>query len=283
MPRRTLRRARLALRYIVQVPTLIAHPHADPALRAGQPLRLDLPPAVAAALRDAQRYLLDDGTVLYALAFDAARFQPQAFTAAQIACPDSVARSVRKRQAEFLFGRLAARLALGDALGTAQAQAEIAIGAMRQPRWPAGSLGSISHSDGCAAAVALAASQGHGIGIDLERLLAPAAREAVLGVAIDAAEAALLAAAADVRWPTDALLTALFSAKESLFKAAFGAVGRYFDFAAARVCAVDLARQRMRLRLTETLCAQFVAGQACEIGFARLELDPQLVLTHYVW
>ncbi|WP_369981293.1 4'-phosphopantetheinyl transferase family protein [Xanthomonas bundabergensis] len=254
-----------------------------PGAHTGQPLRLDLPPAVATALRGARRYLLDDGTPLYALAFEAGRFQPQAFAAAAIACPDSIARSVRKRQAEFLFGRLAARLALTDALGPAQAQAEIAIGAAREPRWPGGSLGSISHGDGCAAAVALAAGQRQGIGIDLERLLAPAAREAVLGVAIDDAEAALLAAAADARWPPDALLTALFSAKESLFKAAFGAVGRYFDFAAARVCGVDLARRRLRLRLTETLCAQFAEGQVCEIGFARLDLDPQLVLTHYAW
>lgn len=139
----------------------------------GQPLRLDLPPAVTTALRGARRYLLDDGTPLYALAFDAARFQPQAFAAAAIACPDSIARSVRKRQAEFLFGRLAARLALGAALGPVQAQAEIAIGTAREPCWPAGSLGSISHGDGCAAAVALAAGQHQGIGIDLERLLAP--------------------------------------------------------------------------------------------------------------
>ncbi len=257
--------------------------HTDPALRVGQPLQLDLPPAVSTALRSARRYLLDDGTPLYALGFDAERFHSQAFAAAAIACPDSVARSVRKRQAEFLFGRPAARLALRKALGPAQAQAEIAIGASREPRWPAGSLGSISHSVGCAAAVALRTGQTRGIGIDLERLLAPAAREAVLSMAIDAQEADLLAAAADAQWPHDALLTALFSAKESLFKAAFGAVGRYFDFAAARVCAVDLAQQRLRLQLTETLCAQFVEGQFCDIGFARLDLDPQLVLTHYTW
>ena len=102
-------------------------------------------------------------------------------------------------------------------------------------------------------------------------------------MAIDATEAALLAAAADAQWPYAALLTALFSAKESLFKAAFGVVGRYFDFAAARVCAVDLEQQRLCLRLTETLCAQFAEGQLCDIGLARLDLDPQLVLTHYAW
>jgi len=271
------------LRQVRRERALSASLHAAPAPRAGQPLQLDLPPPVATALRSAYRYLLDDGTPLYALAFAPERLQPQAFAAAEIACPDSVARSVRKRQAEFLFGRLAARLALGEALGPAQAQAEIAIGAAREPRWPSGSLGSISHSDGCAAAVALPSGQAHGIGIDLERLLAPASREAVLGVAIDAQEADLLAAAATAAWSHDALLTALFSAKESLFKAAFGAVGRYFDFAAARVCGIDPARQRLRLRLTETLCAQFVEGQVCEIGYARLDLDPQLVLTHCAW
>lgn len=256
-------------------------PYTQVPSRRGQALRLELPPVVATALRGAYRQVLDDGTALYALDFDAGRFHVDAFAAVAIACPDSVARSVRKRQAEFLFGRLAARLALLEALGPAQAHAEIAIGATRAPCWPPGSLGSISHSEHCAAAVALPSGRRNGVGIDLEGVLAPAARDAVLSVAIDAEEAALLAAVAGAQWSHDALLTALFSAKESLFKAAFGVVGHYFDFAAARLCRVDIAGQRLHLRLTETLCAQFARAQVCKIGFMRMEDD--LLLTHYAW
>ncbi|WP_211286553.1 4'-phosphopantetheinyl transferase family protein [Xanthomonas albilineans] len=250
-------------------------------LSAGQPLQLSLAPELQAAARSAHRHLLDDGTALYLLAFDTAQFDPGAFAAMAIARPDSIARSVRKRQAEFLFGRLAARLALQEVLGPAQAQADIAIGATRAPCWPAGSLGSISHCEDYAAAIAMAAGTRHGVGIDLERPITPAARAALLSIAIDADEAARLATAADAQWPHDLLLTALFSAKESLFKAAYSAVGRYFDFSAARLCGIDLARQCLHLRLTETLCAQFVARQVCEVGFARL--PPDLVLTHYAW
>ncbi|WP_052690036.1 4'-phosphopantetheinyl transferase superfamily protein [Xanthomonas sp. GPE 39] len=258
-----------------------AQSHSAACLSVGQPLRLSLAPELLAATRSAHRHLLEDGTALYLLGFDAAQFDPGAFAAMTIACPDSIARSVRKRQAEFLFGRLAARLALQEVLGPAQAQADIAIGATRAPCWPAGSLGSISHCDDYAAAIAVAANTRQGVGIDLERMIAPSARAALLSIAIDADEAARLAKAADAQWSHDLLLTALFSAKESLFKAAYGAVGRYFDFSAARLCDIDLARQRLHLRLTETLCAQFVAAQVCEIGFARL--SPELIFTHYAW
>lgn len=236
-----------------------------------------------AALRGAWQGQLTacDGTPLAVegLAFDALSFSPAMFSAFDIDCPDSVARSVPKRQAEFFFGRLAARRALVRA-DRALAQAQIPIGEARAPGWPRGMIGSISHTQGLAAAVATAAGPWRGIGIDLERVVDEKAAAALQAMAVDAAELAQLRALAGSQ-PVNALLTTVFSAKESLFKGAYAAVGRYFDFSAARVVTLDPARGRLQLRLTETLCPQFVQGQECEVGFD--QVDAGTVITHFVW
>ena len=235
------------------------------------------------ALRDAARASLraGDGAVfpVQLLGFDDTRFTAEAFAAWRVACPDSVARSVRKRQAEYFFGRLAARRALADA-GLEAACADIAIGPAREPRWPPGVIGSISHTRSLAAAVAVAAGAHQGVGIDLEQVVDAHGRAALLNAVVDATELALLQALASDR-ALDVLLTVVFSAKESLFKGAFAAVGRYFDFSAARLVAIDPAAGRLQLRLTQTLCPQFVAGQSCDVGFRRV--DAGTVIGCFAW
>ncbi|MDQ3511379.1 MAG: 4'-phosphopantetheinyl transferase superfamily protein, partial [Pseudomonadota bacterium] len=202
------------------------------------------------------------------------------FALSGVACPPSVARSVRKRQAEFLFGRLAARLALSGQFPAA-AMDEVAIGATREPVWPGDAIGSISHCGGVAAAAVQRRSPRSGIGIDIERIATGDASRALLATVVDGQEIALLRSVAGGEWSLEMLLTLVFSAKESLFKGAFGVVGRYFDFDAVQLLSFDLGRRRIRLVLTGTLCAQFAQGQHIEIGFELL--DANLVLTHFVW
>lgn len=236
------------------------------------------------ALCDAARYRLPgtDGLALhvYLLEFDVAQFDPNAFALAGIVCPPNVARSVRKRQAEFFFGRLAARLAL-SAAAASSASEEVMIGSMREPVWPASMIGSISHCGGIAAAVVDRCGQRSGIGIDIEPIATGDACKALLATVVDEQETALLRGLAGDAWSLEMLLTLVFSAKESLFKGAFGVVGRYFDFNAAQLVSVDLSAGRVRLALTGDLCAQFVRGQHIDVGFERLDTD--LVLTHFVW
>jgi 4'-phosphopantetheinyl transferase EntD len=74
----------------------------------------------------------------------------------------AVARAVPSRQAEFAAGRAAARQAL-RLLG--QAAAAIPAGPNRQPLWPPGISGSISHSAGIAVA---ALRRGAPLGLDVE-------------------------------------------------------------------------------------------------------------------
>ena len=160
-----------------------------------------------------------------------------AFAQATAPAPTTLANAVLKRQVEFAAGRWCATQALRqlDYLGTA----EIGIGAHRAPCWPAGYLGSISHSQGWAVAVAGFAAENansrrtnsacrlQGIGIDLETILPNSTAQSVARRLAIQGEIALGTAhgLAFETW-----ISLLFSAKESLFKALYPSVGRYFHF-----------------------------------------------------
>lgn len=80
----------------------------------------------------------------------------------------AVAHAVPRRRAEFVAGRACARTALA-ALGVAP-QA-IAVAADRTPCWPAGYVGSISHSPSYAIALAADAERFASLGVDMEPAL----------------------------------------------------------------------------------------------------------------
>jgi 4'-phosphopantetheinyl transferase EntD len=211
------------------------------------------------------------------LPFAEERFDPASFGEEGIACPPGVARSVRRRQAEFFAGRLAARHALARIHA---APYQVTIGAMREPVWPQGIIGSISHSQQYAAAVALAAGRQCGIGIDIEHIVTEEVQASLLATAVNAAEFDYLRRL-DTVLPIAARLTIAFSAKESLYKGAFSSVGRFFDFSAARITEVDLERCMLSLTLTETLSQNFVKDQICTVAYDFI--DPATVLTSFVW
>ena len=78
-----------------------------------------------------------------------------------------VASAAQKRRRDFALGRACARSALAQ-LG--QGDAVIAMGEGGAPLWPAGTLGSITHTAGYAAALAADANRVGGIGVDAERV-----------------------------------------------------------------------------------------------------------------
>jgi 4'-phosphopantetheinyl transferase EntD len=76
-----------------------------------------------------------------------------------------VERAVSKRQREFARGRWCARRAL-EQLGVPPAT--IPVGAQRQPVWPDGVVGSITHCDGFVAAAVCTSQTLFALGIDVE-------------------------------------------------------------------------------------------------------------------
>lgn len=135
---------------------------------------------------------------------------------------------VPKRQMEFAAGRTCARQAL-KLLGVPGCA--ILPGTGREPLWPHGLVGSITHCEGyCAAAVAHA-EQVLSIGIDAE----PAASlpEGVLPVIARKEEIEMLLNTQSAsRHPLDRLL---FSAKESTYKAWYPLHKRWLDFDEVRI------------------------------------------------
>lgn len=149
-----------------------------------------------------------------------------------------VARAVAKRRHEFAAGRAFARQALAE-LG--RPDFPILTGAGREPLWPDGIVGSITHCDGyCAAAVARQ-SDLRSLGIDAERnvLLPPG----VLRLTCTERERGQLPSLAGVSVPA-----LIFSAKESVYKAWYPLARRWLDYLDAEVD-VDVASGRFRARL----------------------------------
>jgi enterobactin synthetase component D len=222
-----------------------------------------------------ERRTIPEGA-LHLLAFDQAQFDVRTFAQLQLAMPDNIARSVRRRQAEFLFGRLAARLALAE---HGQAGCHVAVGPNRAPVWPAGFIGSITHSGQHAAAVAFPCGSLHGIGIDIETAVAPDACAGVEQVVLLPSEQALLRKMRDYPYPL--LLAAVFSAKESFYKAVSAAAGGFFGFEVMRITEIDVAAGRILFTLEQTVCPEWQQGKGGEVGLAVLDSD--LILTHFRW
>jgi 4'-phosphopantetheinyl transferase EntD len=204
--------------------------------------------------------------LLHLVPFVEERFDAADFAAAGIACPDAISRSVRKRQAEFFHGRVAARAALSE-FGIPAL--DVAVGSASEPIWPVQVVGSISHVNGLAGAMVGPRDRHVGLGIDLERTASGASQMALRDTVVNARELALLRTAI-AALTLDELVTLVFSAKETLYKATYGIVGRFFGFEAARVEKVETARGVVTLAIAEDLHPEFQRGRHCEITFARL-------------
>ena len=205
---------------------------------------------------------------LHRICFDAAAFTPACFAAHGMALPASLQHAAPKRLGEFLAGRLAAREALRP---FGLAGSTVAIGSAREPLWPAGMEGSISHSQLAGQGVALCGvrpAQG-GMGLDLEAWLeAGQAAQLWPGIADEDEWGRLEAGAGALGLDRSRGLTLVFSAKESLFKALYPRVGRYFDFLDARW--LTLTDQTLTLELKAPLTPTLSAGWRCTLRWQRL-------------
>ncbi|MGX6600951.1 4'-phosphopantetheinyl transferase family protein [Micromonosporaceae bacterium Da 78-11] len=153
-----------------------------------------------------------------------------------------VANAVQARRHEFVTARRCAREALA---GLGLPPAVIAAGPRREPVWPDGVVGSITHCAGYRGAAVAPRSALAALGIDAEPH-APLP-EGVLEAVTVAAERPRLTALAG-RHPTICWDRLLFSAKESVYKAWFPLTRRMLGFEEADLT-FDLAAGRFTVRL----------------------------------
>ncbi|MFF7707826.1 4'-phosphopantetheinyl transferase superfamily protein [Pseudomonas sp. NPDC007930] len=189
------------------------------------------------------------GVRLVSCGFSPASLQAGDFAHCAITPPPSIERSVAKRQAEFLAGRVCARAAVQAVAGVSWVAP---IGEDRAPVWPEGVTASITHGGGWAACVAARAEHWQGLGLDVENLLPAERARRLAGEILTPAELA--------RLPADDASAALaitltFSLKESLFKALYPLVRQRFYFEHAELLgwsADGQAQLRLLTDLSET-------------------------------
>ncbi|MBV7480561.1 4'-phosphopantetheinyl transferase [Pseudomonas sp. PDM31] len=206
--------------------------------------------------------LLLPDTVLLSTHFDSLQLAPDDFQRSAVEVPASIQRSVAKRRAEFLAGRVCARAALQRLEGL---NFTPAIGEDRAPVWPAHIAGSITHSTGRAAAIVANKRHWRGLGMDLENLLNAERAERLAGEILNPAE--LQRMAAGPRDHLALLVTLTFSVKESLFKALYPIVEQRFYFEHAEVLEWHETGE-VRLRLLTDLSNEWRNGTELDAQFA---------------
>ncbi|PTV59193.1 hypothetical protein DBL04_00540 [Acinetobacter seifertii] len=145
--------------------------------------------------------------------------------------PKNIHNAVRSRQIEFFAGRLLAKRALEE-LGSFQT--DVLVGTHREPLWPSGFVGSISHSQNIICVLILK-SNNLLVGMDIEHQIASEQCESLSDV-LSHNELNLLAQSGLSKVES---FTLGFSVKETLFKAVFPKVKRYLDFDQSTVLNFD--------------------------------------------
>lgn len=171
------------------------------------------------------------------------------------------------RRAEYIAGRYAASVALKE-LG--QRDTLVGRGHHGQPLWPQAVVGSITHQDFRAIAVVARLSECMAIGVDLEHVLSPIVALSIADQVVSQQELRLFKR---FSMSINKAITLAFSAKESLFKALYPCVNRYFDFRDVQVVAVNVERATISMQLLCDLSPLFCRGREISACFNLTDVD----------
>lgn len=197
--------------------------------------------------------------------FHISAFSSQLFNEYGVDLPKTMKNSVVKRQAEFLAGRVLAKELL---LQNGSFKNNVEIGNAREPIWPKGFIGSISHSDDVALVIISEKSNCKLIGCDIEPLVPVDVIEEIKLTVLLKEELHFLYADNACKQET---FTLIYSAKESLYKALYPSVGFFFDFQAAKVVKINSQEKTISLSLTTTLNDSYKEHSVFTLRFSRVE------------
>jgi len=207
---------------------------------------------------------LENDYVIVRCSFDVTQYSDAQFYKYNIPFHNSLLNAVPKRRAEFLAGRYCAQQALIK-LGIQNTFVEIAKN--RNPVWPAGIVGSISHDrDNAIAIVKTEKSPNSIVGVDIERWIGESDLQNMRNMIVSDEEYCLL-----IKAGLDATqaITLGFSAKESFFKAAYKIVKEYFGFEEAKITEIHRSPHRayLKLSINDSLKTKLLTRHEYEITF----------------
>lgn len=159
-----------------------------------------------------------------------------------ISSPVHISNSVTKRKSEFLAGRYACKLCL-DKIGSPTNS--VSVGSNREPKWPTGYVGSITHSAKIAVAAVAESSKHIYIGIDIEPIMTKAIAQKISGLIVKSDERKFL----QQSFNFELALTIIFSAKESLYKALYSMRKEFLDFHDAKLLSFDVINSNCTFKL----------------------------------
>ncbi|MCU5773142.1 4'-phosphopantetheinyl transferase superfamily protein [Erwiniaceae bacterium BAC15a-03b] len=182
-------------------------------------------------------------------------FDDSLFALLAIDPPAHLGKSVKKRRAEYLASRYAAR----SALAAAGVDDFLLLNdEQRAPIWPPGFCGSLSHTSQRAVIITAAAQPGRRIGVDAEQTMQAESARELSEMIVSASELQRLK---QCGLPLAQALTLTFSLKESLYKALFPVLRQFMDFHSAEIVGLEGETGRAQLRLTRDFSAELQAGR----------------------
>ena len=176
-----------------------------------------------------------------------------------ITLPKEVGQASTKRQAEFIASRFCIRRVMSAFQPTGE-EFLVTNGSDRVPTWPAGFVGSITHTDGYASAALALKSSVRSIGIDSERLLDVSTAAEIRDLVVSPTELTRFGN----YWNEPELLSVIFSAKESTYKCLYPLVQKTFDFHDVEIISLSRSTGHFNAILRTYLNYEF--SQGCEIA-----------------
>jgi len=174
--------------------------------------------------------------------------------------------SVNKRKSEYLAGRICAKHCL-DKIG--YFNYFVKSNEDRSPVWPAGVVGSISHTENEAICIVGPSDQYLGVGIDIEKTMSKKEVYFIRDQILLNSEIELFDNNYVDTYAFHEFMTLVFSAKESIFKAIYPQIKKYFDFHAVKLNMIF--EGKLYFELVENLSEIYVKGYELVLNYEKYD------------
>lgn len=182
------------------------------------------------------------------------QYQQNLFDKLGVIFPSDLSRAVSKRQAEFLAGRYAAKEAMQNSNIDKEAVKTVGVGPHRCPIWPDKFIGSITHNKGKAICAVTGSDSFAQLGIDFQSYISNTAALQIEESIHSNDEKKLLVKQGI---SSNVATTIIFSAKESIFKALYPKVKKYFGFEEAIVEAFSVKEGCLVITISNDLVNEY--------------------------